>query len=106
MKACTKCGRWHNDVEAAAGHRLYCSDIKKFWRFIGERHRQQTGHYARPDIGVDGNWICCQCGQAIDVDKNTLRKWMENRQVHTAECKADQAIASVTAVPDCGKDSL
>jgi hypothetical protein len=61
MKACTKCGRWHEDAEAKLGQNLSCTDVKQYWARIREQHMQQTGHRAQISTDESGQWICMKC---------------------------------------------
>lgn len=73
MKACTKCGRRHDDAEAAAGRRLYCSDVKAFWASVRKLHKEETGCSAVAGLGKDGKWVCLRCGLALPVTGEAAR---------------------------------
>jgi methylamine methyltransferase corrinoid protein reductive activase len=68
MKACTRCGRWHEDAEKSLGRRLSCSEVKQYWAKIREAHLQSTGHPARITTDDAGNWICIRCGRKLLTD--------------------------------------
>lgn len=105
MKACTKCGRRHNDVETLVGRQLYCDDIKKFWSFVGGLHREKTAHFAHADIDPSGNWYCLRCGQPLDVGPNTVRKWVQESDALEAELRTKQDLLSTSPAAGCKEES-
>lgn len=63
--ACTRCGSWHVAPEQAAGRRLSCTEVKRFWAEVKQEHRERFGH--TPQIATDdeGRRGCLVCGRRV-----------------------------------------
>jgi DNA-directed RNA polymerase subunit RPC12/RpoP len=65
MLACTRCGRWHIAAEEALGRRLTCTEVKRFWFDMRQRHREHYGHAAQIVAGPSDAYICVRCGRPL-----------------------------------------
>ena len=65
MIACTRCGNWHEDAEAAEGKRLTCTEVKQYWTQLKRAHEDRYGHYPRITTDEGGNWICLRCDRKM-----------------------------------------
>jgi uncharacterized CHY-type Zn-finger protein len=68
LLACTKCGHWHTNAEAALGRSLSCTEVKQFWGRIKAEHRELYGHPAQITIDEEGKPICLQCKRRITCE--------------------------------------
>ncbi|MCG8638704.1 MAG: hypothetical protein MI862_03160 [Desulfobacterales bacterium] len=66
MKACTKCGNWHTTAEKKRGAYLSCTEVKSYWSAVGQRHKEDHGHFARIRIRKDGRVVCLKCMQDLE----------------------------------------
>jgi len=65
MKACTRCGAKHTDVEETLGRHLSCTEVKEYWAEIRKTHIETWGHPARIVKDEDDNYICAQCRRKL-----------------------------------------
>ena len=65
MKACIRCGRWHEAAEEALGKRMSCTEVKQYWAKAKDEHLKLYGHRAQMVTDDTENWICLTCGRRI-----------------------------------------
>ncbi|HKI48580.1 MAG TPA: hypothetical protein VKA69_04600 [Desulfobacteria bacterium] len=65
MKACTRCGRWHDDAEKAMGRGLTCTEVKEYWSKLKDDHRELYGHFPQITTDDSGEWICLKCRRRL-----------------------------------------
>jgi len=68
LLACTKCGHWHTNAEAAMGRSLSCTEVKQFWGKIKAEHRELYGHPAQINVDEGGKPLCLQCKRGIPFE--------------------------------------
>lgn len=66
--ACTRCGDWHTSAERSLGRKLSCTEVKRFWAGIRNRHREQYDHIAQIVLGSSGIPFCFACKRPLDND--------------------------------------
>lgn len=65
MKACIRCGRWHDDAEAAEGKKLSCTEVKQYWNRRRGDHNEKFGHFPMVTFDGDEGWFCLTCQKKL-----------------------------------------